>query len=88
MKTLKLTCLSVLVAVALAGCDEDPTQVSTVPAGSGPGTSVPTGSGAATLSWDAPTSTLYLTNSDTDSVVKWTDAGGLSVVGALPPASA
>lgn len=55
LKTLKLTCLSVLVAVALAGCHEDPTQVSTVPTGSGPGTSVPTGSGAATLSWEAPT---------------------------------
>ena len=55
LKTLKLTCLSVLVAVALAGCHEDPTQVSTVPTGSRPGTSVPTGSGAATLSWEAPT---------------------------------
>ena len=55
LKTLKLTCLSVLVAVALAGCHEDPTRVSTVPTGSGPGTSVPTGSGAATLSWEAPT---------------------------------
>jgi hypothetical protein len=51
LKTLKLTCLSVLVAVALVGCDEDPTQVSTVPTG----TSVPTGSGTATLSWEAPT---------------------------------
>ena len=55
LKTLKLACLSVLVAVALAGCNENPTQVSTVPAGSAPGSSVPTGSGAATLSWEAPT---------------------------------
>jgi hypothetical protein len=44
--------LGALAAALLAGCHEDPTGVSTTPA---TGLALPTGTGTATLSWEAPT---------------------------------
>jgi hypothetical protein len=44
--------MGALAATILAGCQEDPTSVSTVPAS---GQGLPTGTGTATLSWEAPT---------------------------------
>jgi Fibronectin type III domain len=43
-----------LAACALIGCHEDPAQVSTTPSGTA---GLPTGTGTATLSWEAPTTT-------------------------------
>jgi hypothetical protein len=40
------------------------------------------------LVWDAASSTLFLTDSNTDTLVSWTDAGGLAAAGTFPPAVA
>jgi hypothetical protein len=45
----------VLAAGLLAGCNQDPTGLTTVP--SGTGSSAGSGTGMATLSWQAPTTT-------------------------------
>jgi hypothetical protein len=52
LKKLAWLGLGALAATILAGCHEDPTSVSTVPAS---GQGLPTGTGTATLSWEAPT---------------------------------
>lgn len=44
--------------------------------------------GANGLAWDDATATLYLTNNNTDALVKFTDAGKLQQVGTFPPATA
>lgn len=44
--------------------------------------------GANALWWDAERATLYLTDSNTSSLVTWTDAGGLQPTDALPAGSA
>jgi hypothetical protein len=41
--------------------------------------------GANGLLWNATTSTLYLTDSNADTFVEYTDAGGLHALGTLPP---
>ena len=48
----KLAGVLVLAASVLVGCHQDPTRVSTVPAGT---SATNKGSGTATLSWQAPT---------------------------------
>jgi len=56
LKSLRLASLLVLVALALAGCHDDSDGTSMVSASSGaPATTSSPTSGAATLSWDAPT---------------------------------
>jgi hypothetical protein len=49
---------------------------------------VPLPGGANALLWDAATSTLYLTDSNVDAVLRWTARGGIETVGTLPPATA
>lgn len=44
--------------------------------------------GANGLLWDAATRTLYLTDSNANALVRWTDAGGLQQLGAFPAATA
>jgi hypothetical protein len=44
--------------------------------------------GANALWWDAASSTLYLTDSNTSALATWTDAGGLQVGAALPAEAA
>jgi hypothetical protein len=49
---------------------------------------VPLPGGANALLWDAATSTLYLTDSNADALLRWTDRSGIETVGTLPPATA
>lgn len=44
--------------------------------------------GANSLLWDAATTTLYLTDSNANALLKWTDAGGFQQVGMFPAATA
>src|ERR1700681_4629171 len=50
LKMMKLSCVCVLAASVLAGCHQDPMGVSTVSANG-----MATGTGMATVSWQAPT---------------------------------
>jgi hypothetical protein len=54
LKRVGFACVLGLAVVALTGCHEDPTQVTTTPSGTA---GLPTGTGTATLSWEAPTTT-------------------------------
>ena len=49
---------------------------------------VPLAGGANALLWDAASSTLYLTDNNTSSLLAWTEAGGIRTIGALPAQSA
>lgn len=40
--------------------------------------------GANSVLWDAASSTLYLTDNNANTLVRWTDAGGLQTVGTFP----
>ncbi len=40
------------------------------------------------LWWDAASATLYLADDNNNRILKWTDEGGIAVVGSLPPAPA
>ncbi|MCW5804744.1 MAG: hypothetical protein KIT31_20405 [Deltaproteobacteria bacterium] len=44
--------------------------------------------GANGLLWDNATSTLFLTDNNSDELLKFTDTGNVEIVGALPPGSA
>jgi hypothetical protein len=44
--------------------------------------------GANGITWDAATSTLYLSDSNADALLKFTDAGGVQTVGTFPTESA
>jgi hypothetical protein len=54
LKRVSIACVLGLGVFLLAACHEDPTQVATTPAGTA---NLPSGSGAATLAWEAPTTT-------------------------------
>jgi hypothetical protein len=54
LKMVKLVCVCVLAASVLSGCHQDPTGVTTVPGGT---SATNKGTGMATLSWLAPTTT-------------------------------
>jgi hypothetical protein len=74
----KLAGVLVLVACVLAGCNQDPTGVSTVPAGT---SATNKGSGTATLSWQAPTTNTdgaALTDLSGYRIYYGTDAGDLT----------
>lgn len=87
-----------LVAIALAGCagtaakpvEAGPPAAATVTAAPAPAADVVVtlAGGANALWWDAASSTLYLTDNNTDTLVQWTDAGGLQAAGSFPPAAA
>lgn len=89
---------SLLVVIALGGCGSNAaTPVEARPPAAAPATAslapaaevVVTLAGSANaLLWDVASATLYLTDSNTDSLVQWTDAGGLQPVGNFPPAVA
>jgi hypothetical protein len=74
----KLAGVLVLAACVLAGCHQDPTGVSTVPAGT---SATNKGSGTATLSWQAPTTNTdgaALTDLSGYRIYYGTDAGDLT----------
>jgi hypothetical protein len=89
-----------LVAIALGACGSTPAQpvaarapadthhADPAPAPAPADIVVPLAGGANALLWEAASSTLYLTDNNADALVRWTDAGGLETVGALPPDSA
>lgn len=87
-----------VLAIALCACGHAATNLEPpARAGGGSGTQavaapadrvVALAGAANALCWDAATSTLYLTDSNADSLLRWTDAGGLDTVGALPAGSA
>nr|HEX4317060.1 hypothetical protein [Kofleriaceae bacterium] len=78
-------------ADAAKGLDAKPIDGAGGQDGSGSGSSAPVNvsmnltGGANGLWWDAATNTLFLTDSEADTLVKYTDAGGLAVVATLPP---
>lgn len=84
-----------LLAITLCGCAAHagagaperppPPAAPHAPAATAPGdVTVALSGGANALWWDAAASTLYLTDSNTSSLLTWTDAGGIREVCALP----
>ena len=87
-----------LFAIALLGCAAhpagvadrparpEPAAVAAAPAASASATeaTIPLAGGANALLWDAARSTLYLTDSNTSSLLTWTDAAGLQVAATIP----
>jgi DNA-binding beta-propeller fold protein YncE len=85
-----------LVAITLGACGGSPAPASAPPttvaaphAATAPADRVvPLAGGGNALAWDAASSTLYLTDNNTDALVQWTDAGGLQPVATFPPSVA
>lgn len=83
---------SLLIAIALTACGGPaappaaPAPPTPPPAAVAPQIVQLAGAGNA-LWWDATSSTLYLTDSNADALIQWTDRGGLQTVGALPQAT-
>jgi hypothetical protein len=75
---------SALFVLALAACATRPTEPST-PASAAPASQAPVvlplAGGANALAWDAATSTLYLTDSNADTLLRWTPRAGIETVG-------
>jgi hypothetical protein len=77
LKIARLAGVFALAAIVLAGCHEDPTGLTTTPSGTG----TAGGSGMATLSWQAPTTTTQgtaLTNLAGYRIYYGTDSGDLT----------
>ena len=75
-------------AAALDAAAPDATSVDAAPIDAPAPTTYDLAGGANALRWDSATSTLYLTDNNADSLVRFTDAGGLQTVGTFPAATA
>jgi len=91
---------SFLIAITLAACSSpaarpvEPAAPAPAPpaapqAAAAPATElvIPLVGGGNAVVWDAATSTLYLTDSNADALLRWTDRGGLETVGSFPAAT-
>lgn len=94
---------SFLIAIALTACGSTPAKPvePAAPAASSPAAApatvaaaapaaevvVPLVGGGNAVVWDAGTSTLYLTDSNADALLRWTDHGRLETVGGFPAAT-
>jgi DNA-binding beta-propeller fold protein YncE len=89
-----------LLAIGLAACAGRPPApvepaIASVPAAVAPNPPatpaepvLPLAGGANALAWDTATSTLYLTDSNADTLLRWTAHHGIETVATLPPATA
>jgi hypothetical protein len=78
--------MRLLLAIVLSSCAAGaPRPVEPAPAKD---VDVALAGGANALWWDAATSTLYLTDSNTSALVTWTERGGLQSVAAVPAGTA